>query len=93
MHPGIAKLAIVAWESPVNGKVSMTGSFTDVDPVCGDGVLWSIDKGATTIRSGDLPNGGSESFALVESAKKDQVLYFTVDPKQSAPAMAPCCGW
>jgi hypothetical protein len=81
MHPGIQKLAIVAWKSPVNGKVSVTGSFTDIDPVCGDGVLWSIDKGATTIRSGDLPNGGSASFGFVESVRKDRVLYLTVDPK------------
>jgi hypothetical protein len=81
MHPGIEKLAIVAWKSPVNGKVSVTGSFRDVDPACGDGVSWSIDKGTKTIQSGDLPNGGSASFAFVESVKKDQVLYFTVGPK------------
>jgi len=81
MHPGIEKLAIVAWKSPINGRVSVIGAFRDVDSVCGDGVLWSIDKGGTTIRSGNLPNGGSERFSFVASVRKNQVLYFTVDPK------------
>jgi len=31
-------------------------------------------KGATTIRSGDIPKGGGESFAVVVSVRKDQVL-------------------
>ena len=70
--------------------------FCDFDPVAADGsaclgpadrdvvgnrVLWSIDKGATTIRSGDVPNGGGESFPVVLSVRKDQLLYFIVDPK------------
>ena len=81
MHPGIDKLAIVAWKSPVNGNVTVTGSFRDVDPACGDGVLWSIDKGSKTLQSGDLANGGAASFSLVTAVKKDQIVYFTVDPK------------
>lgn len=80
MHPGIAKLAIVAWKSPVNGKVSVTGSFSDIDPVCGDGVLWSIDQGTKTLQAGEIPNGGTANFALVSAVKKDQVLYFIVHP-------------
>lgn len=40
MHPGIDMLAIVAWKSPVNGKVRIAGSFSDIDAVCGDGILW-----------------------------------------------------
>ena len=80
MHPGIDKLAIVAWKSPVNGNVMIAGSFTDIDSVCGDGVLWSIDKGSKTLRSGALSNGGTESFALTAAVKKNQVLYFIVHP-------------
>lgn len=80
MHPGIDKLAIVAWKSPVTGNVGIVGSFTDVDPNCGDGVLWSIDKGSQTLRSGALANGGTEGFALTAAVKKNQVLYFVVHP-------------
>jgi hypothetical protein len=80
MHPGIEKLAIVAWKSPVTGTVRMMGSFADVDANCGDGVLWSIDKGRNTLRSGALANGGAASFALATAVKKNQVLYFIVHP-------------
>lgn len=80
MHPGIEKLAIVAWRSPVTGTVRITGSFTGMDPTCGDGVLWSIDKGRNTLRSGAVANGGTASFALATAVKKNQVLYFIVHP-------------
>ena len=67
MHPGIDKLTIVGWQSPINGRIRITGSFGDLDPTCGDGVLWSIDKGRNTLRSGDLPNGGAEDFAAIST--------------------------
>jgi hypothetical protein len=80
MHPGIERLSIVAWKSPINGKVRITGSFSDIDAVCGDGVLWSIDKGSRTLQAGALPNGGAATFAFVTAVKKDQILYFIVHP-------------
>jgi hypothetical protein len=81
LHPGIGKLAIVAWKSPINGKVTITGSFGDIDATCGDGILWAIDKGSRTLQAGDLPNGGTASFAVMNTVKAGQVLYFIVHPK------------
>jgi hypothetical protein len=60
-HPS-ARLAIVGWQSPLAGRVAITGSVTDIDDGCGDGVLWYIDKGATNLASGSVPNGGSQGF-------------------------------
>lgn len=80
MHPAPAKLAIVAWKSPVFADVSVTGSFTDIDPVCGNGILWFIEQGAKRLSSGAVPNGGAQSFSLPSvSVSPGQVLYFLVD--------------
>jgi hypothetical protein len=80
MHPAPAKLAIVAWKSPVFANVSVTGSFTDIDPVCGNGILWFIERGGQRLASGAVPNGGAQSFSLPSlGVSPGQVLYFLVD--------------
>ena len=82
LHPGFDRLAIVAWRSPVIGVVSVAGSFSDLDPNCDNGVLWSIDKGGATLRSGDLRNGSAPMpFRFRVKVKTGDVLYFIVDPK------------
>jgi hypothetical protein len=56
---------------------------------CGDGVSWSIDRGAVTLTGGAIPNGGAQTFdtgsagaaALVNiRVKKGDVLYVHVGP-------------
>ena len=82
MHPAPHRLVIVAWKSPLNAIVSITGSFTDIDPVCGNGILWFIEGGGQRLASGDLPNGGAQSFSLPSVVvSPGQVLYFLVDAK------------
>lgn len=83
MHPGPHQFTIVAWQSPVDGAVKIRGSFTDIDPNCGNGVLVTIDKNARTLASGDIPNGAARSFNLWNvRVRVDDVLYFIVDPKE-----------
>jgi len=82
MHPAPDKLAIVGWRSPVSGKIDVTGSFSDFDANCGNGVLWFINQGNKTLDSGNLPNGGKQSFNLAKvKINPGEVLYFIVDPK------------
>jgi hypothetical protein len=82
MHPATDRVAIVAWKSPLNAIVRITGAFTDIDPNCNNGILWSIDKGSQRLAFGDIPNGGAQSFDLpTVSISKGQALYFIVDPK------------
>jgi hypothetical protein len=82
LHPASDRFAIVAWKSPLNAIVEIKGGFTDLDPRCGNGVLWSIDKGGARLAFGDLPNGGTQSFQLsAVSVAKGQVPHFIVDPK------------
>ena len=80
MHPAPDKLAIVGWRSPISGKISVKGSFNDLDANCGNGVQWFIKQGNKTLDNGAL-SGNKESFDL-DNVKINQgeVLYFIVDP-------------
>lgn len=82
MHPSSQGLAIIGWKSPITGTVDITGYFSDIDPTCDNGVIWSVDKGSLTLTSGTIPNGGPpQSFSLAGvPLAAGQVLYFTVDP-------------
>jgi hypothetical protein len=77
--PGPSQLSIVAWQSPVNGNVNVVGTYTHLESQT-TGVIWSVDQGSTTLKSGELFTG-SASFSLPRvRVKKGDVLYFTVDP-------------
>ena len=66
MHPGMGGLAIIGWKSPTTGTVNIAGYFSDIDPNCDNGVIWSVDKGSQTLASGTIANGGPfQSFNLV----------------------------
>ena len=82
MHPGMTGLGIVGWKSPITGLVNIAGFFSDLDPNCGNGVIWSVDKGSLTLTAGTIANGGpAQTFGLTGiSVVAGQVLYFVVDP-------------
>ena len=88
MHPAPSQMAVIAWHSPLNGYVSITGGVSDDDPGCGDGILWSIDQNSTNLASGGYPNGGSQTFATgVNGANLNSlpvsvgdVVYVSINP-------------
>jgi hypothetical protein len=83
MHPGLSgELAIIGWKSPLTGSVNVAGFFSDLDSNCGNGIIWSVDKGSQTLTSGTIANGGpSQSYSLTGiPLVAGQVLYFTVNP-------------
>lgn len=85
MHPGmLGELAIIGWKSPITGTTSVSGFFSDLDPNCGDGIVWSVDKGSQTLTSGTIANGGPpQTFSLTAvSVSAGQVFYFIVDRNQ-----------
>lgn len=82
LHPAPDLFAIVAWKAPWNSIVRVSGTVTDLDPNCGNGVRWSIDRGGQGLKTADLPNGGSQAFELpFVPILKGQVLYFVLDAK------------
>jgi hypothetical protein len=71
----------VAWRSPVAGKVRITGTLTDADPLDGVGVVWAIDhvrNGARhELSSGTCPNG---TVKLEEGRTPDRLAAVEVEP-------------
>jgi hypothetical protein len=85
MHPGFSgELAIIGWRSPITGAVSVSGSFSDLDPNCGNGIVWSVNKGSQVLTTGSIGNGGlPQSYSLTGiPVRTGQVLYFIVDSNQ-----------
>jgi len=89
MHPGLTgQLVIIGWKSPITGLIDVSGFFSDLDPNCGDGIIWSVDKSIPqenqTLTSGTIANGGPlQSYSLSGlSIRAGQVLYFIVDRNQ-----------
>lgn len=95
VHPSANKLVIVGWKSQTNGVVSVSGSVTDLDNICGNGVDWYIDRfdGTlnTTLASGTIGEGGSQRFEngvggaslTAVTVDTDDFIYVIVDPKGS----------
>jgi hypothetical protein len=80
LHPAPDRLAIVAWKSPIGGRITVSGSFADLNPTCGDGVRWSLDSGSTSLDAGIIDATSQDFYISRLSVSPDQILYFTVDP-------------
>ncbi len=89
MHPTDTQLAIVSWQSPINGIVSISGEFLDRDPGGGDGIVWSVDHdttpGVVTLAEGTIkgpPAAFSDNFGfnLTVPVAEGDFLDFIVDP-------------
>jgi hypothetical protein len=82
IHPGEVGLGIIGWKSPHTGSFNVNGFFSDLDPNCGNGIIWSVDSGSQTLATGTIANGGPiQRFHLTGvSLSAGQVLYFVVDP-------------
>ncbi len=74
MHPSPTKHVAIGWRSKFTGIVAITGSAADADSACGNGFAWSIIHQRagiiTLLASGELDNGGSQTFAQGDTAKR-----------------------
>jgi hypothetical protein len=80
---GLGRNSIVAWTSPVNGRLRVDGSV-QLRPVSecpfGSGITWSIYQDAGTLLHNVLAAGEGASFAFSTNVQKGQTLYFVHDP-------------
>jgi hypothetical protein len=63
VHPTPTELVGVAWQSPVAGKVRVTGQVTHAHPACGNGVAWWLEHRregqAAVLAQGTVDLGGA----------------------------------
>ena len=88
LHPwggrvqGSGRNAVLAWRSPVNGRVTIAGTIrlpSLNECAVGSGALSSIDKGATVLQSGALPAAGSATFNVAVDVSLGETIYFVWD--------------
>ena len=75
--------SIVRWESPVAGRVDISGPSNPGDPACnhlGSGIIWSVDKGWNTALRRRCADRRDSDFTLSTMVEVGDVLYFVHDP-------------
>lgn len=86
LHPGQNVPVIIRWQSPIDGKVNISGRISAIDrSCCGDGVNWALkNNSAAIIRYGHLNQGQGAAFTAQDIAiGKGENLYFSVDMNDS----------
>jgi hypothetical protein len=84
LHPSPSHLghnAILGWRSPVATTVRLQASLYRLHldcPVAANGVLWSLDHGNRTLRSGTLVDGAAENFQLNMTMAAGESVYVIV---------------
>lgn len=89
-HPGNEHLAVIGWRSPVKGRISIAGLVRDQDPVCGDGIAWSIERGRRQLAAGAIENGGEQLFRDAPTGlrltrlhvKPGDFIYVVIHPRE-----------
>jgi hypothetical protein len=85
MHPGhynLGQNAVLGWRSPVASDVLLTARLENVDSMCpvpDNGILWSIDNGTTSIRSGFLGPSAFTQMELTTSVSVGDSIYVVVN--------------
>lgn len=85
MHPGhynLGQNAVLGWRSPVASDVLLTARLENFDGICPvpeNGILWSIDKGTSSIRSGFLGPSALTQMELTISVVVGDWLYVVVN--------------
>jgi hypothetical protein len=81
-YPNLRQNAIVGWRSPVTSSISLAATILQNQNTCTvpqNGILWSIDQGASTLRSGRLAPGETARVDLTTSVTAGEALYLVVD--------------
>ena len=72
VHPSAKLAAIIAWKSPIEGMLQISGSVQDVHTGCGNGITWELQ-----LRKGNtwetLARGESDGAKLVELGKHEGI--------------------
>ena len=68
VHPSPTIESVVAWRSPLDGKVQAEGLVADADDKCGNGAAWRVEvlseSGTSRLAAGVFDNGGEERYMI-----------------------------
>jgi hypothetical protein len=81
-HPERDRFAILGWRSPYAGKVSIALELRFADPIVqagSNGIVWSIDRGNTTLQTAVLTPGGEARAELTADVAGGDIFYLTID--------------
>jgi hypothetical protein len=59
-------LTLIAWESPIEGTVTLTGSVRSGDTTCGNGTSWFVDRESTPLATGTVASSQEAAVPLPE---------------------------
>lgn len=66
VHPSPTQESVVAWRSPLDGKVRIEGRVADTDNQCGNGAAWRVElqsaAGTAALANGVFDNGRDQQF-------------------------------
>jgi RHS repeat-associated protein len=80
-HPGAAADSVRRWVAPAAGAVRITGSVSDANTACGDGVVVTISKGAQVLWQQTINNGNAtgSSYDLTVNVVTGDQINFTIN--------------
>jgi len=87
VHPSPTLESVVAWRSPLDGKVQIEGLVADADNKCGNGAAWRLEllsaTGTTRLAAGVLDNGSEARFkpASTIDVRQDDIVSLIVNPR------------
>ena len=80
VYPDSTHMPVIAWTSPFDGSVNVVHAIADVDPNCGDGVEYYVDKGTTNLSDVRVTNRQAYSLPTIRTRVSiGQTLYFIVN--------------
>jgi hypothetical protein len=83
LHPYATQDAIVGWRSPISSVVHISGLIKDVNPGCGNGIRWFVDRVTTTLADGKIDDGGKQGLpkGLSTTVSAGHFLYVIIDAR------------
>ena len=86
-HPSPTRSSVIAWRSPVSGKVRVASEIADAHPECGNGIAWKLEvrRGSSTevLASGESHSIQPHNIGPFENVvvEAGQVIAIVVSPK------------
>lgn len=81
--PGTERFVIVGWTSPIEGDVTVRGSFRMADGSCtrlGSGISFFVDRESQPLFASQIESGGIDDFDVAAAVRVGESIYFLVDP-------------